>query len=213
MTTRATHRRAEGGRRQAHPDHRRRHGHHDPALQARRGGLPRRSALPTTPSPCKGNNDLLVLTQPQMRSPRSTTAIWRPAPTSSRTNTFNAQRISLADYGMEELAYEMNLAAAKLARAAADACDGQDAGQAALRGRRAGADQPHGLDLARRQQSGLPQRHVRRAGGGLRRAGARADRGRRRPAADRDRVRHAERQGGGLRGAAGVRRDWAWSCR
>ncbi len=36
------------------------------------------------------------------------------------TNTFNAQRISLADYGMEDLAYEMNLAAAKLARAAAD---------------------------------------------------------------------------------------------
>jgi methionine synthase I (cobalamin-dependent) len=36
------------------------------------------------------------------------------------TNTFNAQRISLADYGMEDLAYEMNLAAAKIARAAAD---------------------------------------------------------------------------------------------
>ena len=32
------------------------------------------------------------------------------------TNTFNAQRISLADYGMEELAYEMNVAAAALAR-------------------------------------------------------------------------------------------------
>jgi len=36
------------------------------------------------------------------------------------TNTFNAQAISLADYGMEELAYEMNVAAAKIARAAAD---------------------------------------------------------------------------------------------
>ena len=36
------------------------------------------------------------------------------------TNTFNAQRISLADYGMEDLAYEINVAAAKLARAAAD---------------------------------------------------------------------------------------------
>ena len=29
------------------------------------------------------------------------------------TNTFNAQRISLADYGMEALAYEINLAAAQ----------------------------------------------------------------------------------------------------
>src|SRR5690606_1339724 len=37
------------------------------------------------------------------------------------TNTFNAQRISLADYGMQDLAYEMNLAAAQLARRAADA--------------------------------------------------------------------------------------------
>jgi methionine synthase I (cobalamin-dependent) len=37
------------------------------------------------------------------------------------SNTFNCQRISLADYGMEQLAYEMNLAAAKLARDAADA--------------------------------------------------------------------------------------------
>jgi methionine synthase I (cobalamin-dependent) len=37
------------------------------------------------------------------------------------TNTFNAQRVSLADYRMEDLAYEMNVAAAKLARNAADA--------------------------------------------------------------------------------------------
>src|SRR5262249_55176503 len=37
------------------------------------------------------------------------------------TNSFNAQRISLADYGMEGHAYEINLAAAALARAAADA--------------------------------------------------------------------------------------------
>ena len=36
------------------------------------------------------------------------------------TNTFNAQRISMADYGMEELAHEINVEAAKLARAAAD---------------------------------------------------------------------------------------------
>jgi methionine synthase I (cobalamin-dependent) len=36
------------------------------------------------------------------------------------TNTFNAQTISLADYGMEELAREINIAAARLAREAAD---------------------------------------------------------------------------------------------
>src|SRR4030095_7925052 len=34
------------------------------------------------------------------------------------TNTFNAQRISLADYHMEDLAYELNLESAKIAKAA-----------------------------------------------------------------------------------------------
>jgi methionine synthase I (cobalamin-dependent) len=37
------------------------------------------------------------------------------------TNTFNAQAISQADYGLEDVAYEMNVAAAKIAREAADA--------------------------------------------------------------------------------------------
>ena len=70
--------------------------------------------------PVKGNNDLLVLTQPE--AIRSIHDAYLAAGTDIiSTNTFNAQRISLADYGMEDLAYEMNLAAAKLARAAADA--------------------------------------------------------------------------------------------
>ena len=34
------------------------------------------------------------------------------------TNTFNAQRVSLADYDMQSLAYEINLAAAKIAKEA-----------------------------------------------------------------------------------------------
>ncbi len=37
------------------------------------------------------------------------------------TNTFNAQAISQSDYGLEDIAYEMNVAAAKIAREAADA--------------------------------------------------------------------------------------------
>ena len=44
---RTTHRRAEAGREGAHPDPRWRHGHHDPALQARRGRLSRRRASRT----------------------------------------------------------------------------------------------------------------------------------------------------------------------
>jgi 5-methyltetrahydrofolate--homocysteine methyltransferase len=71
------------------------------------------------PRDLKGNNDLLVLTQPAII--REIHGKYLEAGADLiETNTFNAQRISLADYGMEELAYELNLAAAKLARAAAD---------------------------------------------------------------------------------------------
>jgi 5-methyltetrahydrofolate--homocysteine methyltransferase len=69
--------------------------------------------------PVKGNNDLLVLTQPQAITGIHAGYLNAGADIIC-TNTFNAQRISLADYGMEDLAYEMNLAAARLARTAAD---------------------------------------------------------------------------------------------
>jgi methionine synthase I (cobalamin-dependent) len=70
--------------------------------------------------PVKGNNDLLVLTQPDAIAEIHAGYLAAGADIIS-TNTFNAQRISLADYGMEGLAFEMNLAAARLARGAADA--------------------------------------------------------------------------------------------
>ena len=67
----------------------------------------------------KGNNDLLVLTQPQIIA-EIHEAYLEAGADILETNTFNAQRISMADYGMEEQAYEINLVAAKIARAAAD---------------------------------------------------------------------------------------------
>lgn len=67
----------------------------------------------------KGNNDLLVLTQPEIIQEIHGKYLEAGADI-IETNTFNAQRISLADYHMEELGYEMNVAAAKLARRAAD---------------------------------------------------------------------------------------------
>jgi 5-methyltetrahydrofolate--homocysteine methyltransferase len=67
----------------------------------------------------KGNNDLLVLTQPQII--REIHRKYLDAGADFiETNTFNAQVISMADYGMESLAYEMNIAAAQLARSACD---------------------------------------------------------------------------------------------
>jgi len=67
----------------------------------------------------KGNNDLLVLTQPEMIEQIHEKYL-RAGADIIETNTFNAQRISMADYGMEDLSYEINLEAARLARHAAD---------------------------------------------------------------------------------------------
>jgi 5-methyltetrahydrofolate--homocysteine methyltransferase len=67
----------------------------------------------------KGNNDLLVLTQPDIIEAIHEEYLAAGADL-LETNTFNAQRISMADYGMEEFSYEMNVAAAKIARLAAD---------------------------------------------------------------------------------------------
>ena len=73
----------------------------------------------------KGNNDLLVLTQPDII--RNIHAAYFAAGADIiETNTFNAQLISMADYGMESLSAEMNLVAAKLAREAADAAEARD---------------------------------------------------------------------------------------
>ncbi len=72
------------------------------------------------PSDVRGNNDLLSLTQPGVIASIHRRYLEAGADL-LETNTFNAQRISLADYGMQELAYEMNVAAAAIARAEADA--------------------------------------------------------------------------------------------
>ncbi|MFZ1497062.1 MAG: methionine synthase [Saprospiraceae bacterium] len=67
----------------------------------------------------KGNNDLLCLTQPHIVKAIHKAYLDAGADI-IETNTFNAQRISLADYEMEDLSYEMNVAAAKIAREIAD---------------------------------------------------------------------------------------------
>ncbi len=71
------------------------------------------------PSDLKGNNDLLCLTQPQIIKEIHLQYLDAGADI-IETNTFNAQAISLEDYQMQSLAYEINVAAAKIARAAAD---------------------------------------------------------------------------------------------
>ena len=73
----------------------------------------------------KGNNDLLVLTQPQIIREIHDKYLAAGADIIG-TNTFNATSIAQADYGTEDLCYELNKAAAQVAREAADAASTPD---------------------------------------------------------------------------------------
>ncbi|WP_296261418.1 MULTISPECIES: methionine synthase [unclassified Pseudomonas] len=72
------------------------------------------------PSDVKGNNDLLVLTRPDVIGAIEKEYLDAGADI-LETNTFNATQVSQADYGMEALVYELNVEGARLARKVADA--------------------------------------------------------------------------------------------
>ncbi|MDO8533835.1 MAG: homocysteine S-methyltransferase family protein, partial [Xanthobacteraceae bacterium] len=67
----------------------------------------------------RGNNDLLNLSQPKAIRDIHL-AYFLAGADLVETNTFSSTRIAQADYGMEEIAYELNVAGAKLAREAAE---------------------------------------------------------------------------------------------
>ena len=71
------------------------------------------------PSPLKGNNDLLSLTQPE-----AIKAVHRKyfevGADIVETNTFSSTSIGMADYAMEDLVYELNFASAQLAKTVAE---------------------------------------------------------------------------------------------
>ena len=73
----------------------------------------------------KGNNDLLVITRPHVIA-EITEAYLEAGSDIVSTNTFNANRISQADYGAEHLVRDLNLAAAQIARDAANAAEVND---------------------------------------------------------------------------------------
>ncbi|HNH46932.1 MAG TPA: homocysteine S-methyltransferase family protein, partial [Myxococcota bacterium] len=72
------------------------------------------------PRSLKGNNDLLVLTRPEIIEGIHR-AYFEAGADIVETNSFNCNAFSLADYGMEDLVGELNREAARLARNAADA--------------------------------------------------------------------------------------------
>lgn len=71
------------------------------------------------PTPLKGNNDLLSLTQPE-----AITEIhhkyFEAGADIVETNTFSSTSIAMADYNMEDLVYELNYESAKIAKRVAD---------------------------------------------------------------------------------------------
>ena len=75
--------------------------------------------------PVKGNNDLLNLTRPDIIEDIHRQYLEAGADL-IETNTFNAQVISMADYGMESLVREINVEGARLAKRAADALSSPD---------------------------------------------------------------------------------------
>ncbi len=72
-----------------------------------------------SPKNLKGNNDLLSITRPDIILSIHK-AFLEAGADIIETNTFNANPISLEDYGQVDLTYELNIASAKLARKAAD---------------------------------------------------------------------------------------------
>jgi len=70
------------------------------------------------PTDLKGNNDLLSLTQPDIIKAIHL-AYLEAGSDIIETNTFNSTRVAMADYQMEDLAYEINVASARLAKQAA----------------------------------------------------------------------------------------------
>ena len=152
----------------------------------------------------QGNNDLLSLTQPELirevhrkyleagRRPARDQHVQRAADL--------AGRLRHAGHRLRD-ERRRGLPGARRGRRH----DRAHARPAALGAGHARPDEPHGIHLPRRQRPRRPQRHLRRAGRGLPRAGPRAGRRRRRRAARRDHLRHAQRQGRDLRARDALR--------
>ena len=71
------------------------------------------------PTDLKGNNDVLSITKPEVIALIHRQLLEAGADI-IETNTFNANRVSQADYGLEEICYKLNYESAKILRELAD---------------------------------------------------------------------------------------------
>src|SRR4028118_1770347 len=75
----------------------------------------------------RGNNDLLILTQPDAVR-QIHLDYFRAGADIVETNTFSGTSIAQADYGLESIVYELNFEGARLAREAATMAEGEEGG-------------------------------------------------------------------------------------
>ena len=101
-----------------------RHGHNDPAAQIHRRAF-RGERFADWPRDLRGNNDLLILTQPDAIR-EIHLAYFQAGADIVETNTFSCTTIAQADYGMESLARELNVQGARLAMEAAIQAEKRD---------------------------------------------------------------------------------------
>ncbi len=113
------------------------------------------------PKDLKGNNDVLVLTRPDVIAGIHAEYLAAGADI-IETNTFSGTSVSQGDYGLEALAYELNFEATKLAKRVAAEWTAKTPGQAALRRRIDRPDDEDAVDLAGCEQPGVSRHHVRR---------------------------------------------------
>ena len=88
----------------------------------------RGARLKDHPHDVKGDNELISLSQPDILREIHLT-YYRAGADFAETNTFGATRIAQADYHLEDLAYEMNVESARIAREAADIAESETPGR------------------------------------------------------------------------------------
>ena len=116
----------------------------------------------------RGNNDLLILTQPKAIEDIHADYL-RAGADIVATNTFSSTSIAQADYDMSDLAYELNRDGAKLARAAAERVSAEDGKPRFVAGALGPTNRTASIspDVS---NPGLSRRHLRRSAQGLWRA-------------------------------------------
>ena len=113
------------GRPRAHSGARRRHGHHDPGACSSTRPRFAATAFKDFHRDLRGNNDLLILTQPQAIEDIHADYL-RAGADIVATNTFSSTSIAQADYDLAGIVYEMNREGARLARNAAERVTAED---------------------------------------------------------------------------------------